>query len=60
MIIKFLGAAREVTGSKHLVITQKDKKILFDCGLYQGKGLETDSLNRELGFYPQRNRSYSY
>lgn len=53
MILKFLGAAREVTGSKHLVITQKDKKILFDCGLYQGKGLETDSLNRDLGFNPK-------
>jgi len=52
MIVKFLGAAREVTGSKHLIITQKDKKILFDCGLYQGKGLETDSLNRDLGFDP--------
>jgi len=52
MIIKFLGAAREVTGSKHLIITQKDKKILFDCGLYQGKGIETDSLNRDLGFNP--------
>ncbi|HNW50536.1 MAG TPA: MBL fold metallo-hydrolase [Prolixibacteraceae bacterium] len=53
MIIKFLGAAREVTGSKHLIITQKNKKILFDCGLYQGKGLETDSLNRDLGFDPK-------
>lgn len=53
MIVKFLGAAREVTGSKHLIITQKNKKILFDCGLYQGKGLETDSLNRDLGFDPQ-------
>ncbi len=53
MIIKFLGAAREVTGSKHLIITQKDKKILLDCGLYQGKGLETDSLNRDLGFEPR-------
>jgi len=52
MIIKFLGAAREVTGSKHLIITQNDKKILLDCGLYQGKGLETDSLNRDLGFDP--------
>lgn len=52
MIVKFLGAAREVTGSKHLIITQKDKKILLDCGLYQGKGLETDSLNRDLGFDP--------
>lgn len=52
MIIKFLGAAREVTGSKHLVITQKSKKILLDCGMYQGKGKETDSLNRDLGFNP--------
>ena len=53
MIIKFLGAAREVTGSKHLIITQKNKKILLDCGLYQGKGLETDGLNRDLGFDPK-------
>ena len=52
MIIKFLGAAREVTGSKHLVITQKNKKILLDCGLYQGKGKETESLNLDLGFEP--------
>lgn len=53
MIIKFLGAAREVTGSKHLIITQKNKKILLDCGLYQGKGLETDGLNRDMGFDPK-------
>ncbi len=53
MVIKFLGASREVTGSKFLVITQKDKKILLDCGLYQGKGLETDSLNKHLGFNPK-------
>jgi len=52
MIVKFLGAAREVTGSKHLIITQKDKKILLDCGLYQGKGKETDTLNKDLGFEP--------
>lgn len=49
MKIKFLGAAREVTGSKHLITTKHGKKILFDCGMYQGKGLETDSLNRDLG-----------
>lgn len=53
MKVKFLGAAREVTGSKHLITTDDGKKILLDCGLYQGKGLETDSLNRELGFDPQ-------
>jgi metallo-beta-lactamase family protein len=53
MKIKFLGAAREVTGSKHLIITEDGKKILLDCGMYQGKGMETDSLNRNLGFNPE-------
>ena len=52
MKLKFLGAAREVTGSKHLVTTETGKKILLDCGVYQGKGLETDRMNRELGFDP--------
>lgn len=52
MKIKFLGAAREVTGSKHLIITDAGKKILLDCGMYQGKGLETDQMNRNLGFDP--------
>lgn len=51
MKIKFLGAVREVTGSKFLIST-KGKKILLDCGMYQGKGLETDSMNRDLGFDP--------
>lgn len=53
MKIKFLGAAREVTGSKHLIITDDGKKILLDCGMFQGKGLETDALNRNLGFDPE-------
>mgnify|MGYP001163336812 FL=1 len=52
MKIKFIGAAREVTGSKHLITTQSGKKILLDCGMFQGKGLETDSMNRNLGFEP--------
>jgi len=54
MKIKFLGAAREVTGSKHLITTTYGKNILLDCGVYQGKGLETDKLNRTLGFDPQK------
>ncbi len=33
--IKFIGAAGTVTGSKHL-IEFDDKKILVDCGLFQG------------------------
>jgi metallo-beta-lactamase family protein len=52
MKIKFLGAAREVTGSKHLITTDLGKKILLDCGMFQGKGLETDAMNRNLGFNP--------
>jgi metallo-beta-lactamase family protein len=52
MKIKFIGAAREVTGSKHLITTDKGKKLLLDCGMFQGKGLETDSMNRDLMFDP--------
>jgi metallo-beta-lactamase family protein len=52
MKLKFLGAAREVTGSKILLTTDSGKRILFDCGMFQGKGLETDGMNRDLGFDP--------
>jgi Predicted exonuclease of the beta-lactamase fold involved in RNA processing len=52
MKIKFIGAAREVTGSKHLITTNEGKRILLDCGMFQGKGMETDSMNRKLGFEP--------
>ena len=53
MKIQFLGAAREVTGSKHLITTRSGKRILLDCGMFQGKGLETDAMNRNLGFNPR-------
>ncbi|MDR2834669.1 MAG: MBL fold metallo-hydrolase [Bacteroidales bacterium] len=53
MKIQFLGAAREVTGSKHLITTDAGIKILLDCGMYQGKGEETDKMNRDLGFNPE-------
>jgi metallo-beta-lactamase family protein len=52
MKIKFIGASREVTGSKHLITTDDGKKILLDCGMFQGKGLETDAMNRNLMFDP--------
>jgi len=54
MIIKFIGAAREVTGSKNLITTDSGKKVLLDCGMFQGKGLETDGMNRELMFDPSQ------
>ena len=41
MEIKFIGAAREVTGSKHLITTRHGKKILLDCGMFQGQNKET-------------------
>ncbi len=53
MTIQFLGAAGEVTGSKHLITTSAGKTILLDCGMYQGKGLDTDAANRDLGFDPK-------
>ncbi|MBO4503999.1 MAG: MBL fold metallo-hydrolase [Bacteroidales bacterium] len=53
MRLDFLGATEEVTGSKFLMTSQKGVKILLDCGMYQGKGLETDGMNRDLGFDPK-------
>jgi len=52
MNIKFFGAAREVTGSKHLITLDNGRKILLDCGMFQGKGMNTDAMNRDLGFSP--------
>src|SRR5688572_2233583 len=54
MEIKFIGATETVTGSKHLLITEKGRQILLDCGLYQGQGRETDAMNRRLGVNPER------
>jgi len=52
MKIAFHGAARTVTGSKHLVTLKNGKKILLDCGMFQGMGRDTDNFNRDLGFEP--------
>lgn len=50
MKITFYGAARTVTGSKHLVTLNNGKKFLLDCGMFQGMGKETYPMNREFGF----------
>ncbi len=52
MKIAFHGAARTVTGSKHLVTLKNGKKYLLDCGMFQGMGKNTDMLNRHWGFEP--------
>ncbi|GAB3793072.1 MBL fold metallo-hydrolase [Spirosoma humi] len=50
MTIQFFGAARTVTGSKHLITTTSGTQILLDCGLFQG--IDTDELNQQFGFDP--------
>ncbi len=50
MKIAFHGAARNVTGSKHLLTLASGMKILLDCGLFQGMGQETEALNENFGF----------
>jgi len=52
MKIAFHGAARTVTGSKHLLTLKNGKKYLLDCGMFQGMGAQTDVLNRNWGFTP--------
>lgn len=53
MKIAFHGAARTVTGSKHLISLTNGRKYLLDCGMFQGMGKDTDHLNREWGFEPR-------
>ena len=52
MQLTFHGAARTVTGSKHLLTLKNGKKVLLDCGMFQGLGKDTDVFNREFGFDP--------
>lgn len=54
MRIAFHGAAQTVTGSKHLITLDDDTMILLDCGLFQGMGAETEVLNQQFGFNPEK------
>ncbi len=52
MHLEFHGAARGVTGSRHL-LQANGHKILLDCGLFQGRREESERLNRKFGFNPR-------
>ena len=52
MKVTFYGAAREVTGSMHLVEAGSDR-ILLDCGLFQGRRKEAAEKNRRLPVDPK-------
>ena len=47
MEIEFSGAAREVTGSCH-ILRVNGKTILLDCGMFQGKRSESREKNARL------------
>jgi metallo-beta-lactamase family protein len=47
MNIEFYGAAREVTGSCH-ILRANGKTVLLDCGMFQGKRSAADEKNRQL------------
>ena len=51
MELQFSGAAECVTGSCHL-LRLRDKTILLDCGLYQGRD-EDSGKNENFEFKPE-------
>lgn len=51
MQLTFYGAAHEVTGSCHLLDTGK-KKILFDCGMFQGSNFNEGKNHDDFPFDP--------
>ncbi len=53
MRIFFAGAARDVTGSQHL-LEFNGTRLLLDCGLYQGRRQEANERNRRLPFDPRQ------
>ncbi len=52
MELTFLGGARTVTGSRHLVDTGR-ARVLVDCGMFQGGPDETMRNRIPLGFDPR-------
>lgn len=54
MDITFHGAARNVTGSKHLLHLHDGTSVLLDCGMFQGLGDQTEDMNGHFGFNPNK------
>ncbi|HEX9912776.1 MAG TPA: MBL fold metallo-hydrolase [candidate division Zixibacteria bacterium] len=52
MKIIFLGGTKSVTGSMH-ILESEGKKVLIDCGLFQGRREESNQRNKSLPFEPQ-------
>ncbi len=52
MKLSFMGAAQTVTGSMHLLELGNGKKILMDCGLFQGKRDLAEEINGNFPFDP--------
>jgi metallo-beta-lactamase family protein len=52
MNIKFCGAARQVTGSSHLLTLDNGFKILLDCGMFQGSYKDDIVSNSRFHFNP--------
>jgi metallo-beta-lactamase family protein len=52
MQLSFYGAAQTVTGSKHIITLNNGKRILLDCGMFQGKGQKNEDLNSDFLFNP--------
>ena len=50
MVISFYGGAKTVTGSKHLITLENGKRILLDCGMFQGMGTKGKKMNRDFMF----------
>ncbi len=50
MKLTFWGAARTVTGSKHLLELDNGTRLLLDCGLFQGRRAESRERNSAFGF----------
>ena len=51
MKLKFCGAAGTTTGSQHL-LEVNGSRILLDCGLYQGRRMESWERNQQFYFDP--------